>query len=90
MRTLSLFFHFHSSEVDPMQVIRFSDLVAQGQVAGKRVFIRADLNVPQDDAGHITEDTRIRASIPCIWVAPPRASSSPKTLWHPSPSAWAS
>lgn len=33
---------------------------------GKRVFIRADLNVPQDDAGNITEDTRIRASIPCI------------------------
>ena len=52
-----------------MQVIRFSDLVAQGQVAGKRVFIRADLNVPQDDAGNITEDTRIRASIPCIQAA---------------------
>ena len=28
-----------------------------------------DLNVPQDDAGHITEDTRIRASIPCIQMA---------------------
>jgi phosphoglycerate kinase len=52
-----------------MNVIRFSDLVAQGQVAGKRVFIRADLNVPQDDAGHVTEDTRIRASIPCIRMA---------------------
>jgi phosphoglycerate kinase len=35
-------------------------------LAGKRVFIRADLNVPQDDAGHITEDTRIRASLPGI------------------------
>jgi phosphoglycerate kinase len=35
-------------------------------VAGKRIFIRADLNVPQDDAGNITEDTRIRASIPSI------------------------
>ena len=33
---------------------------------GKRVFIRADLNVPQDDAGVITDDTRIRASIPAI------------------------
>ncbi len=32
----------------------------------KRVFIRADLNVPQDDAGHITDDTRIRASVPGI------------------------
>src|SRR6186713_2160073 len=38
-------------------------------VAGKRVFIRADLNVPQDDNGKITEDTRIRASIPCIQMA---------------------
>jgi phosphoglycerate kinase len=35
-------------------------------LAGKRVFIRADLNVPQDDAGKITEDTRIRASVPGI------------------------
>ena len=35
-------------------------------VAGKRVFVRADLNVPQDDAGRITEDTRIRASLPGI------------------------
>ena len=52
-----------------MNVIRFSDLCSQGQVKGKRVFIRADLNVPQDDAGQITEDTRIRASIPCIQMA---------------------
>ncbi len=52
-----------------MQFIRFSDLCAQGAVKNKRVFIRADLNVPQDDAGHITEDTRIRASIPCIQMA---------------------
>ena len=52
-----------------MNFIRFTDLVAEGKVAGQRVFIRADLNVPQDDAGHITEDTRIRASIPCIELA---------------------
>jgi len=52
-----------------MNFIRFSDLCAQGLVKGKRVFIRADLNVPQDDAGRITEDTRIRASIPCIRMA---------------------
>ncbi len=52
-----------------MNVLRFSDLVAQGKVAGRRVFIRADLNVPQDDAGRITEDTRIRASVPCIELA---------------------
>ncbi len=52
-----------------MNVIRFSDLCAQGHVAAKRVFIRADLNVPQDAQGHITEDTRIRASVPCIQMA---------------------
>ena len=52
-----------------MNFIRFSDLCAQGQVRGKRVFIRADLNVPQDDAGRITEDTRIRASLGCIQMA---------------------
>ena len=52
-----------------MNVLRFSDLIAAGKVAGQRVFIRADLNVPQDDAGRITEDTRIRASLPCIRMA---------------------
>jgi len=45
-----------------MKVKKLQDL----DVAGKRVFIRADLNVPQDEAGNITEDTRIRASIPSI------------------------
>ncbi|MDP2015675.1 phosphoglycerate kinase [Hydrogenophaga sp.] len=52
-----------------MSFIRFSDLCSSGRVKGQRVFIRADLNVPQDDAGHITEDTRIRASIPAIQMA---------------------
>ena len=52
-----------------MNVLRFEDLVAQGRVKGQRVFIRADLNVPLDAAGHITEDTRIRASMPCIRMA---------------------
>ncbi len=52
-----------------MNIIRFEDLVAQGQATGKRVFIRADLNVPLDDAGHITEDTRVRASVPAIELA---------------------
>ncbi len=46
----------------PMKFLRLTDL----DLAGKRVFIRADLNVPQDDAGAITDDTRIRASIPAI------------------------
>jgi phosphoglycerate kinase len=52
-----------------MHFLRFSDVCANGSAKGKRVFIRADLNVPQDDAGHITEDTRIRASVPCIQMA---------------------
>ena len=45
-----------------MKFLRLSDL----PLAGRRVFIRADLNVPQDDAGNITEDTRIRATLPGI------------------------
>jgi phosphoglycerate kinase len=52
-----------------MNVLRLADLIAQGRVAGKRVFIRADLNVPQDDSGRITEDTRVRASVPAIRMA---------------------
>ncbi len=52
-----------------MNIIRFKDLCEKGQVSGKRVFIRADLNVPLDADGRITEDTRIKASIPCIEMA---------------------
>jgi phosphoglycerate kinase len=58
-----------STFLHTMNVIRFSDLCANGQAAGQRVFIRADLNVPQADDGSITEDTRIRASVPCIQMA---------------------
>lgn len=49
--------------------IRFTDLCAQGRAKGQRVFIRADLNVPQDEQGRITEDTRVRASVPAIRLA---------------------
>ncbi|MEO8838271.1 MAG: phosphoglycerate kinase, partial [Herbaspirillum sp.] len=49
-----------------MSFQRLSDLIAAGQLRGKRVFIRSDLNVPQNAAGEITEDTRIRASLPAI------------------------
>ena len=52
-----------------MKILRFDELVAQGRVSGQRVFIRADFNVPLDGAGRITEDTRIRASVPCIALA---------------------
>jgi phosphoglycerate kinase len=45
-----------------MTMLRLSDV----DVRGKRVLIRADLNVPLDDAGRITDDTRIRASVPAI------------------------
>ena len=52
-----------------MQFKRLTDLIQNDQLRGKRVFIRADLNVPQDDAGNITEETRIRASVPAIRAA---------------------
>ena len=52
-----------------MRFNRLSDLTQNDQLRGKRVFIRADLNVPQNDAGAITEDTRIRASVPAIQAA---------------------
>ncbi len=48
-----------------MAILRLTDL----DVRGKRVLIRSDLNVPQDDAGRITDDTRIRASVGAIRVA---------------------
>lgn len=50
------------------KVKRLHDLAQAGQLKGKRVLIRSDLNVPQDEAGNITEDTRIRASIPAIEI----------------------
>lgn len=50
------------------KVKRLTDLAAAGLLKGKRVLIRSDLNVPQDEAGNITEDTRIRASIPAIEI----------------------
>ena len=48
-----------------MKALRMADL----DLAGKRVFIRADLNVPQDGSGAITDDTRVRASVPGIRLA---------------------
>ena len=52
-----------------MNVKTLSQLVAADELKGKRVFIRSDLNVPLDDSNHITDDTRIRASIPAIEMA---------------------
>src|SRR5436190_20047645 len=42
--------------------------MSEVDLRGKRVFIRADLNVPIED-GRITDDTRIRASVPGIQLA---------------------
>lgn len=59
--------------IDTMQPVlhfkRLTDLIDRNELQGKRVFIRSDLNVPQDSAGNITEDTRIRASVPAIQAA---------------------
>ena len=65
---------------------RLSDI----DVRGKRVFIRADLNVPQDDHGKITDDTRIRASVPAIRDALARGASVMVTshLGRPAEGQW--
>ncbi|UOD51122.1 phosphoglycerate kinase [Orrella daihaiensis] len=52
-----------------MKVKTLAQLADSGELKNKRVFIRADLNVPLDDQGRITEDTRIRASVPGIKLA---------------------
>lgn len=52
-----------------MNILRFEHLCQSGAVKNRRVFIRADLNVPLDEAGRISEDTRIRASVPAIEMA---------------------
>ena len=54
---------------DVLSFTRLQDLIDRDALKNKRVFIRADLNVPQDDAGSITEDTRIRASVPAVQAA---------------------
>ncbi|WP_427306138.1 phosphoglycerate kinase [Cupriavidus sp. H39] len=58
----------HAAHAQPQSTAphTLAALLATGGLAGKRVFIRADLNVPQDAAGQITDDTRIRASVPAI------------------------
>ena len=69
-----------------MAFLRLSDI----DVRGKRVFIRADLNVPQDDAGAITDDTRIRASVPGIRDALARGAAVMVTshLGRPTEGEW--
>ena len=69
-----------------MAFFRLSDL----DVRGKRVFIRSDLNVPQDDSGAITDDTRIRASVPGIRDALDRGAAVMVTshLGRPTEGQW--
>ena len=69
-----------------MNFKRLSDI----DVRGKRVFIRSDLNVPQDDAGHVTDDTRIRASVPAIRDALDRGAAVMVTshLGRPTEGEW--
>ena len=52
-----------------MKVLRFEEVVQSGFAQNRRVFVRADMNVPQNADGSITEDTRIRASVPCLQMA---------------------
>jgi phosphoglycerate kinase len=55
-------------EIINMTVIKMTDLIASGELKGKRVLIREDLNVPVKD-GKVTSDVRIRASLPTIQQA---------------------
>lgn len=52
-----------------MKVLTLEQLIANGELAGKRVMIRSDLNAPHDEAGNITNETRLVASVPAIRMA---------------------
>jgi len=69
-----------------MTIKRLADV----DVKNRRVFIRADLNVPQDDGGAITDDTRIRASLAGIRDALARGAAVMVTshLGRPTEGEW--
>lgn len=52
-----------------MRVNTLEALAKSGQLKGKRVFIRSDLNAPHNEAGEITNETRLVASVPAIKMA---------------------
>ena len=55
-----------------MKVKTLEQLAANGELTGKRVMIRSDLNAPHDEAGNITNETRLVASVPAIRMPPDR------------------
>ena len=69
-----------------MSIVRMTDL----DLAGKRVLIRQDLNVPIDEAGHITSEQRILASLPTLRLALEKGAAVMVTshLGRPKEGAW--
>ena len=69
-----------------MSIVRMTDL----DLAGKRVLIRQDLNVPIDEAGHITSEQRILASLPTLKLALEKGAAVMVTshLGRPKEGAW--
>ena len=52
-----------------MKVKTLEELVNEGALEGKRVFIRADMNVPRDAEGNVTDDHRLKESMPAVKMA---------------------
>lgn len=52
-----------------MQVLTLEGLAKAGQLNGRHVLIRSDLNVPRDEEGRITNEARLIASVPAVRLA---------------------